>query len=142
MPGVKGRSGGQNRKPVGLHVLQGTFRADRHASSQADAPSGTPEPPGTRTGEAAAEGQQVIGRLTALGTLSSVDGALLWSYCQLWADCCRLQADADSLHSTWFDKVTVDGSGQEHREPKIHPVFAQLRQYRLALRVLLIELGC
>jgi hypothetical protein len=35
----------------------------------------------------------------------------------------------------------VDGAGVEHREPRLHPVFAQLKQYRLALRVLLTEFG-
>jgi P27 family predicted phage terminase small subunit len=142
MAGTKGRSGGSNRKPKGLHVLQGTFRADRHLGDSPEAPSGSPEAPGSLTGEMGAEWARMTARLAALGTLSSVDGALLWSYCRLWADACRLQADADALPATWYEKVSVDGAGVEHREPKLHPVFAQLRQYRLALRVLLIELGC
>jgi hypothetical protein len=83
----------------------------------------------------------MVDRLTASRTLSTVDGALLWNYVQLWAACCRLQADADALERTWYEKVSVDGAGVEHREPRVHPVFAQLKQYRLALRVLLVEFG-
>ncbi len=32
MSGIKGRSGGRNKKPVHLHVMAGTFRPDRHQS--------------------------------------------------------------------------------------------------------------
>jgi hypothetical protein len=53
-------------------------------------------------------------------------------YCQLWADANRLQADANRLTRTW--------SGTASR-PKLHPVFAALKQYRLALRVYLVEFG-
>ena len=142
MAGVKGmRTGGQNKKPVGLHVLQGTFRKHRHGRPLAAAPGGHPEPPGVLQGEVQAEWDRMIGRLTAAGTLSSIDGPLLWNYCQLWADCCRLQADADALTRTWFEKTSVDGAGVEHVEPKLHPVFAALKQYRLALRVYLVEFG-
>lgn len=80
-------------------------------------------------------------RLAATGTLSKVDGPLLWSYCRLWADACRLQADADALARTWYEKTSIDGAGVEHVEPKLHPVFGALKQYRLALRVFLVELG-
>ena len=92
-------------------------------------------------GNAKAEWDRMIVRLTAAGTLSSVDAPLLWNYCQLWADGCRLQADADALARTWYEKTCVDGAGVEHANPKLHPVFAALKQYRLALRVYLVEFG-
>lgn len=141
MPGVKGRSGGHNKQSGALHVVKGTFRAGRHTLDAPEAPQGAPEAPGVLTGEARAEWDRMTARLTTLKTLSTVDGALLWNYCQVWADCCRLQADADALERTWYEKVTVDGAGTEHREPRVHPVFGQLKQYRLALRVFLVELG-
>lgn len=143
MPGVKGRSGGQNRKSRQLHVVQGTFRPHRHPDDD-DAPEppvGAPEVPGALTGEAKAEWDRMIARLRASRTLSTVDGALLWNYCQVWSDCCRLQVDANALPQTWYEKTSVDGAGVEHREPRLHPVFAQLKSYRLALRVLLCEFG-
>lgn len=141
MGGAKGRSGGQNRKSRALHVVQGTFRADRHAAEAPDPPAGAPTAPGVLSGEAAAEWDRMIARLSTAKVLSTVDGPLLWNYCHVWADACRLQASADALTSTWYEKVTVDGAGAEHREPRVHPVFAQLKQYRLALRVLLVEFG-
>src|SRR5262245_37649298 len=48
MAGVKGRSGGWNRKSVAEHVLQGTYRADRHGPRVALALAGSvpsPESP-------------------------------------------------------------------------------------------------
>jgi P27 family predicted phage terminase small subunit len=141
MPGVKGRSGGQNRKSRQLHVLQGTFKPARHSTEAPEPPTGTPEAPGALSGEVKAEWDRMVVRLTASRTLSTVDGALLWNYCQLWADCGRLQADADALGRTWYDKVSVDGAGVEHREPRVHPVFGALKQYRLAVRVMLVEFG-
>src|SRR4249920_972250 len=133
MPGVKGRSGGQNRKARQMHVLQGTFRPDRHGADNPDPPAGAPEVPAELTGEALAEWHRMVARLQVQETLSRVDDALLASYCHLHADTCRLQADADAFKATWFIKTSVDGAGVEHREPKLIPVFAQLRQYRLAL---------
>src|SRR5688500_4443561 len=124
MAGVKGRSGGANRKGKQLHVLQGTFRPSRHSVDAPEPPAGIPGAPGALSGEALAEWHRMIQRLTVLRTLSTVDGALLWTYCQVWADCSRLQADADALPRTWFEKTSVDGAGVEHREPKLHPVFA------------------
>jgi P27 family predicted phage terminase small subunit len=92
-------------------------------------------------GEAAAEWDRMVERLTSAGILSIVDGAALRSYCQLHAAAEQLQRDADALTHTWFYKTTIDGSGQEHQEPKVHPLFAQLRQHRMALRVWLVEFG-
>jgi P27 family predicted phage terminase small subunit len=141
MAGVKGRSGGTSRKSRQLHILQGTFQPSRCTSDAPEPPVGVPEAPGVLSGEAQAEWARMVARLQASHTLSTVDGALLWNYCHVWADTCRLQADADALPRTWFEKASVDGAGVEHAEPKLHPVFAQLRQYRLALRVLLVEFG-
>lgn len=141
MPGVKGRSGGANRKSRQLHVIQGTFQPCRSPVDAPEPPGGAPEAPGILTGEAQAEWDRMIARLTASHTLSTVDGALLWTYVQLWADCRRLEADATALSSVWFEKTSVDGAGIEHREPKMHPVFSALKGYRLALRVLLVEFG-
>ena len=142
MAGVKGqRSGGQNRKSARLHVLQGTFRAHRQPQGAPEPPQGTPTKPKALTGEGAAEWERMVERFSLSGTLSLVDGAALYQYCRLHAGAEQLQRDADRLTSTWFEKVSVDGAGQEHREPKVHPVFAQLRQYRMALRVWLTEFG-
>ena len=83
----------------------------------------------------------MVDRLEQLGICSRVDDAVLLAYCELHAEAARLQAAADALPSPLFEKVTVDGSGQEHREPKVHPVFSQLRALRMAQRQYLVELG-
>src|ERR1035437_8088493 len=80
MPGTKGRSGGRNRKPVKLHVLQGTFQPSRSTSADApEAPAGTPDARDL-TGEARAEWDRMIVRLEAVGTLSTDDDAALRRY--------------------------------------------------------------
>jgi P27 family predicted phage terminase small subunit len=141
MAGVKGRSGGRNRKSTRLHLLQGTFQPSRHVVPDVEAPAGVPAVPAGLTAAALVEWTRLVEHLQAMGTLSRVDDLVLEQYARLAGDASRLQADADALDSTWFAKVSVDGAGVEHTEPKLHPVFAQLRQYRLALRVLLVELG-
>ena len=83
----------------------------------------------------------MVDRLEQLGILSRVDDAVLVAYVELHADAARLQAAADALPSPLFEKVTTDGAGQEHREPKVHPVFGQLRALRMAQRQYLVELG-
>ena len=46
MPGVKGRSGGRNRKPAAAHILAGTFRKDRHGDrDEPEAVVGKPHRP-------------------------------------------------------------------------------------------------
>ncbi len=74
-------------------------------------------------------------------TLTLVDDAALANYCQLHADAMRLQLALNALATPFFDKVSVDGAGVEHVEPKVHPGFAQLRAYRQALRMYLQEFG-
>lgn len=128
-----------------MHVLQGTFRAHRHGDEgtldRVEAPAGRPPAPAGLAGEARAEWGRMVDRLEQLGILSRVDDAVLVAYVELHADAARLQTAADALPSPLFEKVTVDGSGQEHREPKVHPVFGQLRALRMAQRQYLVELG-
>ena len=140
MPGTA-HSGGRNKKSTHLLVLQGTFRKDRHAGTRnPEPPEGAPAKPATLRGEAAKEWDRMIGRLEACKSLSPVDDAVLARYCKLHARAERLEA-ALAAEAPFFDKVTVDGSGQEHVERKVHPGFAQCRQYDLALRVYLVEFG-
>ena len=47
MVGVKHRSGGRNKKPLRLHALEGTFRADRHPTSVAGTTTLAPAVPPT-----------------------------------------------------------------------------------------------
>src|SRR5262245_2813758 len=57
MAGRKGRSGGRNRKSGALHVLQGTFRGDRH---------GLPPTEGTAALQSAPEPEMPAGLVAGL----------------------------------------------------------------------------
>ena len=135
------QSGGRNRKSAAAHALAGNLRTDRHTFTSPQPPAGAPEKPADLVGEASAEWDRMVARLSACKTLTAVDDAALASYCRLHADATRLQTALDALDSPFFSKVSVDGAGIEHREPKVHPGFAQLRSYRQALRQYLVEFG-
>ena len=135
MGSVKGqRSGGHNRKPRGLRVVQGTFKPSRDYGADVQAPPGEPDIPPGLSDVALAEWTRVARHLKALGVLSCVDAPAIENYARLSAMASRLEATAAALGSLCYERVTVDGAGQEHREQKLHPVVSQLRSYRAALR--------
>jgi P27 family predicted phage terminase small subunit len=86
MAGVKGRSGGHNRKPTALHVLDGTFRADRHNDAEPKPTAGAPSCPTWLDREAKAEWRRIVPELERLGLLTVVDRAALTCYCQAWSE--------------------------------------------------------
>ena len=142
MPGVAGRSGGKNAKRREQLALEGTYRPDRHGGSASpDYPPGAPDMPGPLTGEGLAEWHRMTERLEMTGALSKVDGAALYRYCQLWARAMQVEKEVAALDSLWFFKVSVDGAGVEHKEPRVHPLITQARQYDAALRPYWIEFG-
>jgi P27 family predicted phage terminase small subunit len=137
MPGTSS-SGGRNRKSQRAHALAGTGRKDRGTAKTApttdpDPPQGRPVPPTTLKGEARAEWDRMVDRLEASKTLSIVDDAVLYRYCQLHARAERLERNIAELKSPFY----VDSVGN----PKVHPGFAQLRAYDQALRGYLVEFG-
>lgn len=134
-------SGGRNKKSAAAHALAGTLRKDRHTFTSPQPPSGAPTMPADLAGEARAEWERMVARLESSKTLTLVDDAALVNYCRLHADAAKLQAAIDALSSPFFLRVSVDGAGIEHSEPKVHPGFAQLRAYRQALRQYLVEFG-
>lgn len=91
MPGTA-RSGGRNKKSRKAHALAGTGRKDRGtkaAATSADAPDppkGRPRTPSWLKGHALVEWHRMVGRLTAAKTLSTVDDAVLYQYCCLFAE--------------------------------------------------------
>lgn len=91
-------SGGRNAKAPNLHVLQGTFRGDRHGGhSVPEPPKGRPEPPKPMAGEAKAEWERMVERLEKNRTLSIVDDAALYQYCCLFAETEEIKRDAARL---------------------------------------------
>jgi len=129
MPGVKGRSGGRNAKTVAAHTLTGTYRRDRHGDRRnPEPPVGAPDRPRDLRGAAAAEWDRVVADLVRSGSIATVDGAALRNYVELHATAERLQREVNAL-------------AQLSSNDRVHPAVAQLRQYRLALRLYLVEFG-
>lgn len=153
MAGVKGRSGGRNAKSTQSHVIQGTFRKDRHGDGDTiDPPKGTPEPPKKLTGDAKAEWDRMVARLRETGALSMVDDAALYQYAHLFADTELLKADALKLRKI-RDKLLLlarklNGIELVDAMDKIVSLSKlvdnsplKLRQQRMAIRMYLVEFG-
>jgi P27 family predicted phage terminase small subunit len=134
MPGTSS-SGGRNKKSGAQHKLAGTGRKDRGTttSTTADPPTGRPTLPKNLKGEARAEWRRMIHRLETCKTLSPVDDAVLYRYCQLHARAERLERKIATLRSPFY----TDAFGN----PRVHPGIAQLRAHDQVLRHYLVEFG-
>lgn len=71
MPGVKGFSGGHNRKSVDQHRLEGTFQRSRHAPAVAGGP---PAPLSAASRRRTLAGLSTGARRMAVALLDSYDG--------------------------------------------------------------------
>lgn len=152
MPGTA-NSGGRNAKAANLHVLQGTFRDDRHgAYTNPEPPKGVPEPPQPLIGEAKAEWTRMVSRLETNGTLSIVDDAALYQYVELHAETEAVKTAQKELKKLSADlKRTVKRlEGADLVEAignivDLQKIMAkqtqQLRQGHMALRQYLVEFG-
>lgn len=146
-------SGGRNAKPKSMHVVQGTFRADRHAGIETpEPPVGTPEPPKPLKGDALAEWKRMIQRLSTSLTLSIVDDAVLYQYAMLFGETEAVVRDqAENRRLSDLLKKTVqklDGtdlvqaiSNIVELRKGISKQTTQLRQQRMAIRQYLVEFG-
>jgi P27 family predicted phage terminase small subunit len=80
MAGVKGRSGGHNRLPTHLHVVDGTFRKDRHGV-RADADDVPAKEPPKAPAWLSREGRRLYRELGKLiisrGIMTDIDGHAL-----------------------------------------------------------------
>jgi phage terminase small subunit len=152
MPGTS-TSGGRNRKAERLHLLQGTFRADRHADQRTpEPPTGRPTPPIALTGTARAEWDRMIVRLERCAVLSVVDDGVLFEACQLFEETQRLKADEHRLRrlSATLTKATKGLTGVDlvsavaeivKLQAQIARLSTAIRQGHMAMRQYLIELG-
>lgn len=147
-------SGGRNRKTADLHLLQGTFRKDRHGdpAEAVEPPAGRPEPPGTLSKVARAEWDRMIVRLETNRALTIVDDAALYQYACLFGEIetqkgegARLDKLSRELKDTAGDldgQALVDAIGHivtlQHIKARIA---TQLRQGHMAIRQYLVEFG-
>lgn len=146
-------SGGHNRKATHLHVLDGTFRKDRHGETETpDPPLGIPQPPKKLTGEAKSEWDRMIARLTTSKAISIVDDGALYQYCRLFAETeavAQDYTDTRDLSNTLKKAVTkLDGAelvAAIGEIVKLRQLLAkqttQARQQRMAIRQYLVEFG-
>lgn len=146
-------SGGRNKKSGQAHVLNGTFRDDRHEIADVpQAPVGTPVSPKPLEGDAAEEWDRMIVRLSELGTLSTVDDAVLYQYCQLFAETERILvtqletgASVDILEENLAGLKGPDLVAAFQEISKLRALESrygsQIRQGRMSVRQYLVELG-
>ena len=140
MSGVAGRSG-RVAKPLDQHALDGTRTHIPGKFRNPATPMGDPEPPDALGKEARAEWVRMLERMRMMKILSPIDAKSLSEFCQVHALAVRLQKTVDDLPDLTFFKVSVDGAGVEHVEPKIHPAVAKLLSARLAVNKLLKDFG-
>lgn len=152
MPGTA-NSGGRNRKSEARHKLEGTFQRVRHEGSRTpESPLGVPVAPKELTGDALEEWGRMVGRMTALGTLSSVDDAALYQYCRLFAETEAIAVTQIETAST-IDLLEENLHGEDREDivsiiqeiSKLRQLEAryttQIRQGRMAIRSYLVEFG-
>lgn len=84
MAGKPGRSG-RKPKPLELHLLQGTFRADRHGTGQPRPATQIPSPAKSLKGEALAEWDRITALLAESNCVTEFDRGALTAYCIEWA---------------------------------------------------------
>ena len=154
MAGIKGqRSGGQNARTAEQHRLAGTFQPSRHAGlKNPEPPKGIPQRPKPLGGDALAEWDRMIERLSLSGSLSKVDDAVLYQYCQLFAETDAIATTQEETAAS-IDIMEENLHGLKAAElvqafqeiTKLRQLEAryttQVRQGRLAVRAYLVEFG-
>jgi phage terminase small subunit len=86
------------RKPNEMHILDGTFRADRHGDpSEAVVAEGEPLPPAWLKGEALAFWSEVVPQVVQLRVARAIDAPELASLCEWWARTRKLSRKVDRL---------------------------------------------
>lgn len=135
------------------HIIQGTFRPDRHGEADTpEPPKGVPVPPKTLNAEEQGEWDRMVGRLEQSKTLSLVDDAALYEYVQLFAEKEMIKSDDVSVRKLSKDlrRAIKDLEGAElvqaiEQIVKLQLILPkhsqQLRQGHMAIRQYLVEFG-
>lgn len=114
------------KKPAALHVVDRTFRADRHAAPATPLPGAStplpPQPPPHLT-EAEAQAWAELVAAAPRGALAATDAALIES-----------AATALASFRFWLSLTrTVAPIAEGERGDKVHPAFTELRRARTQL---------
>lgn len=123
MPGVKGRSGGHNRKPTRLKELAGTLRPDR---ANPDEPTPeilvkAPPCPTHIVGDARKEWRKRSRILVEMGVLSRADLVALEVYCTIYARWLAAQARLDQYGMVIGHQPKLDSDGNVVQEAWFEP---------------------
>ena len=93
MPGVKGRSGGRNRKPTALKILQGNpGRRPLKPDNEPQPTPAIPSCPDELSDLAKREWNRVAVELHALGVVSEIDRAALAAYASAYGSFIECEA--------------------------------------------------
>lgn len=132
MAGRKGRSGGRNRKPSHLHLVQGTHRKDRHGSAdkaraalRKATTTRRPAPPRWLDGAARREWDRIAPKLHRDGLLRSEDVAALACYCRSYGELQECEAVLREHGRTYRTK-----QGHEVPRPEVSQARAAAKQVR------------
>ncbi len=153
MPGVKGRSGGRNARTRAALERAGTFRADRHDGIEnPPALPGPPRPPGKLGPIARREWRRMVSLLEEQNQLCREIAGALYQYCQLFEESEEIKAQRDERAKTI--ELIQESMADLDSDQKLLAIenitklltldskdATQIRQYRLALRIFLVEFG-
>lgn len=93
--------GGRPRKPDEVHILEGTFRPDRHGDPSASVVAdGEPTPPRHLKGEALAFWKDTVPGLVTRKVAAACDSAALACMCDWWARHRKYCRALDRMKST------------------------------------------
>lgn len=135
MAGVKGRSGGHNRKSIAAHLAAGTHRSDRHGPRPpADAPPATFDPNPTPPRSLGARGRAVWRHIAPWlvevhGTAAAPKLWLLHRACDL------LETAADAADALQEHGLTMtDAAGMLQPRPEVAIQQGAIAELRACLR--------
>ncbi len=146
-------AGGNARKSLDQHKLDGTYRKDRHgAIKNPEPPTGRPEIPAELCEVAHAEWDRMMWRLEQSQSVTKVDDAVVFQYCRLYAETetvAELQSEAQASLKILEEnvreiaKTDLMALFQEIGAMRklISKCTDQLRNGRMAIRQYLVEFG-
>lgn len=137
------RNSGRRRKSAAQRHLHGSVTREHHrARPEPVYTVEAPDPPASLSGDAKKEWDRITPMLVEKRLIARVDLAVLAGYCTLFGmvEQGRREIQSPDFRTTYM-KITVDGNGDEHEEPREHPALKSLRANMQLLRPYLTELG-
>jgi len=135
---------GRPRKPTALHKADNTHRRDRTNQREPVFKIGPPSKPDhvlSRV-EASREWDRIVPLLVEQRVISAAHAATVAAYCCAYADVVESEAiKAADGFAPYLEEIMIDGSGQEHRRLRPHPVIRMSQDAAKELRQWATQLG-